>query len=158
MTVVYRSSRWVPSNSGPRYLVGRFSTKGRPPLAAPRIQRRVPADAGQIPPLRAAVNSFAADHCDHSEATRQAVALAVTEACANVVRHAYPETPGDLTLTGWVENDELTVVIADRGIGLNGASTCNGSGFGLLLMRELGDSEIRSDEHGTRVRLRFARN
>jgi anti-sigma regulatory factor (Ser/Thr protein kinase) len=73
------------------------------------------------------VNSFAADHCDHSEATRQAVALAVTEACANVVRHAYPETPGDLTLTGWVENDELTVVIADRGMASTGHRPATGA-------------------------------
>jgi serine/threonine-protein kinase RsbW len=127
-------------------------------VAAPRIQRRVPADAAQIPRLRAAVISFAAEHCDHSEATRQAVALAVTEACANVVRHAYPDVAGELTLTGWVENGELILVIVDRGVGLNGASDSDGSGLGLFLMHELANSEIASDEHGTRVRLSFARN
>ena len=82
----------------------------------------------------------------------------MTEACANVVRHAYPETGGELTLTGWVENGELILVIVDRGIGLNGASDSDGSGLGLFLMRELANSEIVSDDHGTRVRLSFARN
>jgi two-component sensor histidine kinase len=126
-------------------------------VAAPRIQRRVPADAAQIPRLRAAVNSFATDHCDHSEATRQAIALTVTEACANVVCHAYPETHGELTLTAWVENEALFVTIVDSGVGLNGVSRNKGSGLGLRLIRELATSEIRSDEHGTRVRLEFSR-
>jgi serine/threonine-protein kinase RsbW len=127
-------------------------------LAAPRIQRRVRADAEQIPRLRAAVAGFAAGLCGYSDEARQAIALAVTEACTNVVRHAYPETPGELFVEGWIDDDaQLTVVIIDNGIGLNGASTNAGLGLGLHLMRELADAQMSSDHHGTRVRLTFAR-
>jgi serine/threonine-protein kinase RsbW len=127
-------------------------------LAAPRIQRRVRADAAQIPRLRAAVASFAAERCGYSDEARQAIALAVTEACTNVVRHAYPETPGELALEGWIDDDaQLTVVIIDNGVGVNGASTDAGLGLGLYLMRELADAQISSDHHGTEVRLTFPR-
>jgi serine/threonine-protein kinase RsbW len=87
----------------------------------------------------------------------QMIALVVTEACANVVLHAYPHTPGDLSVTAWVENGQLTIVIADDGIGLTGPSTRSGLGLGLRLMRELGDAHITSDHRGTQVRLTFPR-
>jgi serine/threonine-protein kinase RsbW len=126
-------------------------------LAAPRIQTRVPADAEQMPRLRAAVTAFIRDHCDHSDETRQTVALAVTEACSNVVRHAYPDTPGELTLTAWVDDHELTLIVVDEGIGLNGETRRAGLGLGLPLMRELATTTITSGRHGTQVRLTFPR-
>jgi two-component sensor histidine kinase len=127
-------------------------------LAAPRLERRVPADAEQIPRLRAAVAEFVAAHCGHhSEEMRQMVALAVTEACANVVLHAYPDTPGDLSVTAWVDEGQLTLVIADDGVGLTGPSARSGLGLGLRLMHELGNAHITSDHRGTQVRLIFPR-
>jgi serine/threonine-protein kinase RsbW len=126
-------------------------------VAAPRIQRRVPADAEQVPRLRAAVTAFTRRHCDHSEETRQAVALAVTEACANVVRHAYPDTPGALTLTAWVDDVDLTLLIVDDGTGFNGDTRRAGLGLGLPLMRMLATTTITSDQRGTQVTLGFPR-
>jgi serine/threonine-protein kinase RsbW len=126
-------------------------------VAAPRIERRVPADAEQVPRLRAAVTAFASRHCVHSEETRQAVALAVTEACANVVRHAYPGTRGELTLTAWVDGDELTLLVDDTGIGLGGATRDAGLGLGFPLMREVAETRISCGRRGTQVRLTFPR-
>jgi serine/threonine-protein kinase RsbW len=85
------------------------------------------------------------------------IALAVTEACTNVVLHAYPQAPGELTLTGWIDDDELNLVIVDNGIGLDGTSSHNGLGLRLHLIRELADADISSNHHGTQVRLTFAR-
>ena len=90
-------------------------------MAAPRIEKRVRADAEQVPRLRAAVAAFTRDHCDHSAETGQAVALAVTEACSNAVRRAYPGTSGELTLTGRVDGDQLTLTVVDEGVGLGTA-------------------------------------
>jgi serine/threonine-protein kinase RsbW len=146
---------YYPSSA--RKLVGRTSIEGWPPLAAPRIQRRVPADAEQVPRLRAAIIAFTRDHCHHSEETRQIVALVLTEACSNVVRHAYPDTPGELTLAAWVDDDELTLVVADEGVGLDVETRRPGLGLGLRLMRELTATTITSNAHGTDVRLRFPR-
>jgi two-component sensor histidine kinase len=139
---------------------GSIFNRGMAILAAPWIQRRVPADAQHVPRLRAAVGAFTRRHCDHSEETRQAVALVVTEACANVVRHAYPEAQGELTLKAWVQDDELMLLVADTGVGLspNGANRSAGLGLGLPLMRELATTTITSDQHGTQVELRFPRS
>jgi serine/threonine-protein kinase RsbW len=46
--------------------------------------------------------------------------LAVTEACANVVRHAYPEgAPGDVHLRMLVEEGAVSVEVADTGQGMS---------------------------------------
>lgn len=127
-------------------------------MATPRIQRRVPADAEQVPRLRAAVTSFTGNHCDHSEETRHAVALAVTEACTNVVRHAYPEAPGELTLTAWVDGDQLTLLVVDHGIGLDRATSDDAPGLGLYLMQEIASTTITTGRNGTQVRLNFPCN
>jgi two-component sensor histidine kinase len=126
-------------------------------MAAPRIEKRVRADAEQVPRLRAAVAAFTRDHCDHSDETAQVVALAVTEACSNAVRHAYPGSSGELTLTGRVDGDQLTLTVVDEGVGLVTETRPAAGRLGLRLMRELATTTITSDQHGTRVHLRFPR-
>src|SRR5689334_2264108 len=78
------------------------SKGGRPTLAGRGIQKRVPADARQVPALRHAVEDFANAHCELGD-VRAAVALCVTEACSNVVRHAYPDGGGELSLVAWMD-------------------------------------------------------
>lgn len=124
-------------------------------VAAQGIQQRVPADADQVPGLRRAASAFAAAYCDHD--TQSAVALAVTEACTNVVRHAYPSGHGDLTLIGRLDDNHVIFEIADHGRWLAGLSRDKGLGMGLSLMQRLADTHITSNRPGTRVELRFRR-
>lgn len=50
------------------------------------------------------------------EAERDAVRLAVDEACANVIRHAYSgDTSGRITLKMCVTQNEFRVIIEDKG-------------------------------------------
>jgi serine/threonine-protein kinase RsbW len=119
------------------------------------IQRRVPADAEQVPCLRHVISGFADEHCQQSAETRAAVELAVTEACANVVRHAYPKARGELRLAARIDDQVLIVEIADDGIGLNGNSQNKGLGVGLHIIRDLAETHITSDSRGTLVQLRF---
>ncbi len=42
----------------------------------------------------------------------------VSEACANVVRHAYPEGEGSFELEALPEGENLTVIVRDSGIGM----------------------------------------
>src|SRR4051794_4254670 len=126
-------------------------------VAEPRIQRRVRADAEQVPRLRAAIRAFTRDHCDHSDEAEQTVALAVTEACSNVVPHAYPDSPGELWLTGRLDGDQFTVTVVDEGVGVDAATDRAGLGLGLPLMRDLAATTIPSTQQGTLVQLRSPR-
>jgi serine/threonine-protein kinase RsbW len=84
----------------------------------------------------------------------------VTEACNNVVLHAYDETPGPLEVTAEAEDGEVAVVVADRGHGFEPRPTPAGEaslGLGLPLIAALSDSfEISGGAgEGTRTTIRF---
>ena len=69
------------------------------------IQRRVPASVVQIGQQRSTVLAFAAERLLRSVGLTEAIWVGVTEACSNVVKHAYPDSSaGPLTLTAWVES------------------------------------------------------
>jgi serine/threonine-protein kinase RsbW len=86
--------------------------------------------------------------------------LAVTEACTNVVRHAYEAgTGGTIDISIRPEGEHLRVVVADQGRGLGPSPDTSGPGLGLPLIAALAESvEI---EHapgaGSRVAMSFAR-
>jgi len=88
------------------------------------------------------------------------VKLAVTEACTNVVRHAYGED-GDGPLDVQVEPTvhSLTVVVSDEGRGIHATRMPGGAGLGLPLMAALSsrmDVEEPVSGKGSRVRMSFA--
>jgi serine/threonine-protein kinase RsbW len=83
----------------------------------------------------------------------------VTEACNNVVLHAYDEDPGPLQVTAEPGDDELVVQVADEGHGFRPrASDGEASlGLGLPLIAALSDSfEISGGAgHGSRTTICF---
>jgi serine/threonine-protein kinase RsbW len=89
---------------------------------------------------------------------RESVAVAVTEAVANVVVHAY-RLGGDgmveVALRG--DDDCLEVVVSDTGVGMRPRDDSPGLGLGLGLMAALADQfEVTPGEAGgTDVRLGF---
>ena len=86
------------------------------------------------------------------------ITLAVTEACANAVLHAYPDTAGhfeasaDLSPAG-----ELVVTVRDHGSGMAPRVDSPGLGVGLPVMAAIADAlEIDTPEGaGTVVRMTF---
>jgi len=66
--------------------------------------------------------------------------LAVTEACTNVVRHAYDGEPGPIDVVICPNGDRLDVVVSDRGRGLGPSADVSGPGLGLPLIAALADS------------------
>jgi len=61
--------------------------------------------------------------------------LAVTEACTNVVRHAYPaDVPGPVEISIVPTDGFLTVVVSDHGRGIGVSSDTTGPGLGLPLI------------------------
>ena len=84
---------------------------------------------------------------------------AVSEACNNVVLHAYDATPGPLILSLAVQGDSVELVVRDQGSGIRpGAGRNRGLGMGVTLINSLADrAEFESSEFGTEVRMRFRR-
>jgi anti-sigma regulatory factor (Ser/Thr protein kinase) len=87
--------------------------------------------------------------------------LAVTEACTNVVRHAYPPgAPGPVEITIRPTEDAVSVVVADHGRGIGTSSDTNGPGLGLPLIAAIADEVelLPVQGGGSRVAMTFARH
>ena len=92
------------------------------------------------------------------------VRLVVTEACTNVVLHAYEGTAhrhaaGMFDLSACLEHGELLVSVSDEGRGIGAPSPNRGLGLGLRLALQLaGGVPTRdcADGAGTRLTMRFA--
>jgi serine/threonine-protein kinase RsbW len=85
--------------------------------------------------------------------------LAVTEACTNVVRHAYLDGEGTIDVVVRPRRDVLEVVVTDEGRGLGPSPDTAGPGLGLALIKALTQSlEIqRSEQSGSRLVMGFSR-
>jgi len=88
------------------------------------------------------------------------VRLAVTEACTNVVRHAYDDDDGLMDIQIRPYPDRLDIEVADTGRGIGTSTDREGPGFGLPMMATLADTlEIdRTTESGSRVAMSFSRS
>jgi serine/threonine-protein kinase RsbW len=85
--------------------------------------------------------------------------LAVTEACTNVVRHAYEGSEGTIDVVVRPRDDSLEVSVSDEGHGIGPSSDTAGPGLGLPLIAALADTleiERRRDD-GSRLVMRFLR-
>jgi serine phosphatase RsbU (regulator of sigma subunit)/anti-sigma regulatory factor (Ser/Thr protein kinase) len=81
------------------------------------------------------------------------ILVACGEACANVVRHAYPTTAGTMTLEAHIVDGLLEVTVRDQGVWRTAAD--REGGWGLQLIRGLMDSvDIERSPEGTLVRMR----
>jgi serine/threonine-protein kinase RsbW len=85
----------------------------------------------------------------------------VTEACNNVVLHAYDDEPGPLIVTAEPTEDELEIQVADEGHGFRPRASSEGEaslGLGLPLIAALSDSfEISGGaQQGSRTTIRFS--
>jgi serine/threonine-protein kinase RsbW len=85
--------------------------------------------------------------------------LAVTEACTNVVRHAYDDgiEPGQLEIIIRPAGDVLDVIVSDQGRGIGPSPDTAGPGLGLPLIAALVDSlEIQhAPRAGSRLAMSF---
>ena len=121
--------------------------------------RTVPAVAENVAALRHAVVNLATD-AGADDGVRTDLALAVGEACANVVVHAYP--PGDvgpLIVQASIGGEEIVVTVVDQGQGMTPRPDSPGLGLGLPLIANLSDRlEIQEgpDGVGTQLEMVFS--
>ncbi|HEV2770753.1 MAG TPA: ATP-binding protein [Solirubrobacteraceae bacterium] len=88
------------------------------------------------------------------------VALAVSEACTNVVLHAFRDNrhaPPEFVLEAWPVDDGVRVVVADQGQGMGPNPDSPGLGLGLAVIARVAEScEVRrARPTGTELRLTF---
>jgi anti-sigma regulatory factor (Ser/Thr protein kinase) len=123
------------------------------------FRRRYPANRSAVPRARHDILDVLTEAGLPDPSLRANVALAVSEATGNAVRHAYPpdHAAGHVEVTVTREPDTVTVTVCDQGSGMDHSlSTEQGAGLGLLIMRRQSRNlAIESDETGTIVELRF---
>jgi anti-sigma regulatory factor (Ser/Thr protein kinase) len=116
---------------------------------------RFVAVPGRVPWLRNQVRDALAD----VGVDLESVALAVTEAITNIVRHAYPDRWGEALVTASLEERQVVVSVRDFGVGSEGffAGSNRGMGLGLRLMQATAEEfQVEPGATGTSVVMRFA--
>jgi anti-sigma regulatory factor (Ser/Thr protein kinase) len=109
-----------------------------------------------VPAIRAIAVDYAATRCDARPELVSDIALCVSEAAANVVAHAYPQTPGDITLAIGQSEQTLMIRISDDGVGATHRGSQPGLGVGLQIIESLSDACFESaDGGGFNVTMRF---
>jgi anti-sigma regulatory factor (Ser/Thr protein kinase) len=124
----------------------------------PDLELKLPARAENVAVVRHAFGGFA-EVLSVDEQTLADIKLAITEACTNVVIHAYEDDEdGALEVDASIEDRRLTVVIRDRGRGIVPRPDSPGLGLGLPLIATLAESlELgKDDADHTEVRMTFA--
>lgn len=119
------------------------------------VHRSWPADPEQLGVIRRELAGWLAPLSLTEDATADVV-LAVDEAAANSVRHAYgPGESGVVELTLWTEPGTLCVEIVDHGQWRPPAEEPTTGGRGIGLMNTVADAVlIHFDRRGSRVLLR----
>jgi serine/threonine-protein kinase RsbW len=124
----------------------------------PDLELKLPARAENVAVVRHAFGGFA-EALSVDEQTLADIKLAITEACTNVVIHAYEDDEdGALEVDASIDDRRLTVVIRDRGRGIVPRPDSPGLGLGLPLIATLAESlELgKDDADHTEVRMTFA--
>lgn len=118
------------------------------------------ADSRSVSLARHAVTGFARAHGVADEML-QSIALAVSEACTNVVVHAYRESESDdarsISVGLELEARSLRVQVSDDGIGMTPRTDSPGLGLGLPIIASVADGFAveRRPRGGTELCMRF---
>ena len=122
------------------------------------VRLTLPARPENVAVVRHVLGAFA-EAFQLPETVVEDVRLAVTEACTNVVRHAYDDRsdPGPLEIVIRPEGDTLEVIVSDRGRGIGPSPDTAGPGLGLPLIAAIVHSlEIQhTPTAGSRLAMSF---
>jgi serine/threonine-protein kinase RsbW len=125
------------------------------------VRLTLPAQPGNIVVVRRALEAIA-DELALPRRLIEDMRLAVTEACTNVVRHAYDdderESANAMRVDLLPSEDGMQVIVEDRGRGLGPSPDASGPGLGLPLIAALTSAlEVShgADDRGSRVAMSF---
>jgi anti-sigma regulatory factor (Ser/Thr protein kinase) len=81
------------------------------------------------------------------------ITIAASEACANAVEHAYSPRPEAFELEASAENDEITLIVRDRGRWRPPRGINRGRGLGIIAAA-MSEVDVRRTADGTEVIMR----
>ena len=133
-----------------------------PGVSPSPVRLSLPAEARNIAVVRRALEAIA-EELALPRRQIEDMRLAVTEACTNVVRHAYTDVEARdasaMRVALLPETDGMQVIVEDRGRGLGPSSDPRGPGLGLPLIAAL-TSQLEvshgADDRGSRLTMSFA--
>jgi serine/threonine-protein kinase RsbW len=127
------------------------------------IRLTIPAKAEYITLGRLALTGLSRLR-DLPQETLADLKLALTEACSNSVRHAYPGREGLVEIVYDLQPDRLVIEVADDGEGFEPDGHAKGGdelvegGLGISIIRSVADElEIGARANGRGSRLRFVK-
>lgn len=136
---------------------GTVSAASRHVTVSPDLELKLPARPENVAVVRHALGGLG-EALEVDEQMLADIKLAVTEACTNVVIHAYDGADGLLEVDALIEERRLTVVVRDHGRGIVPRPDSPGLGLGLPLIATLAESlELGKEDGGdsTEVRMTF---
>jgi len=108
-------------------------------VAVPDLQLHLPARAENVAVIRHALGGLG-DALGLDPGDLADMKLAVTEACTNVVMHAYPEdVDGELWVSATLGEDTIAIAVRDAGRGITPRPDSPGLGLGLPLIASLAE-------------------
>jgi serine/threonine-protein kinase RsbW len=122
------------------------------------MQLTLPARAENIAIVRHTLGAFGEAFAVDAQILSD-IRLAVTEACTNVVVHAYPDgVEGPLEVLATLTDQELNVTVRDEGRGITPRPDSPGLGLGLPLIASLAASVQlgRDEQERTEVQMTFS--
>jgi serine/threonine-protein kinase RsbW len=140
------------------------AAESTPRLESARVELTIPAKAEYISLGRLALTGLS--HLGELSAETLAdLKLALTEACTNSVRHAYPDNGGVVEIVYELQPDRLAIEVTDDGRGFDYTGTVDDEdelaegGLGIEIIRAVSDEfELQAGEEGQGSRLRFVKH
>lgn len=125
-------------------------------MGSPDLVLTLPARAENVAVVRHAFGGLG-DALDIDDQVLADVKLAVTEACTNVVVHAYPGGEGPMEIAAAILDGRLAIAVRDEGRGMLPRPDSPGLGLGLPLIATLSETlELgRGEDDRTEVRMTF---
>jgi anti-sigma regulatory factor (Ser/Thr protein kinase) len=141
--------RLVPQR-GPRDDVAVLALQNNPIPAI--LDLEFPADPAMLARLRRMLGRWLGEHAGNREASTE-ITIAVSEACANAIEHAYGPGRGTFRVRAERTNGSIEVTVADRGRWRPPRGEHRGRG--LKIMEAAMDTcEVRFDDEGTEITMR----
>ena len=121
------------------------------------VRLTLPARPENVAVIRHVLGAFA-EALQLSADVVEDMRLAATEACTNVVRHAYHDgDPGPIDVVVRPAGDRLQLIVSDHGHGMGASPDVRGPGLGLPLIAALADEvDIQHEpRRGSRLAMSF---